>query len=275
MPSKWDHVRNQFIVRGNTGLKQTKAIAKSDDWKLMAQRFQKIHKFDGMGTLVPPIQAAEKELLEAALAIQEQIKDSVYSQGPIKSLGTSTVKVIKDYGGDYSDLKDAVRGTLVVPSTDLVPVAFQKIKEYFIPRRGLGVKSHKEKTKEKFDGYSDFTIFVILPPVSHIGELQINLPGIILAKQGDETFKKMFGQDILNETKMEMKNLETGLGHGFYEVLRVGAARGDDETKMKNLSFNYYKFFRESSFRNNNANKTALEKEIAWAKAKYPGQFNH
>lgn len=96
--------------------------------------------------------------------------------GPIKTADRAEKKVNADYGGDWSRIKDLVRGTYLTDSPESARQLLEKL------RKQLDVVDVKDKfTKPTIAGYRDMNIVVKMPN-GHLTELQINVRSMLKAK---------------------------------------------------------------------------------------------
>jgi len=98
---------------------------------------------------------------------------------PLKGEKRAKEKVEADYGGDWSQLRDIVRGTISVPTMGHVKQALEHMKA-----AGLEIA---QKPKNRFEkptgeGYRDLMTFVKLPN-GMVAELQIHTKAMTLAKE--------------------------------------------------------------------------------------------
>lgn len=98
---------------------------------------------------------------------------------PLKGEKRAKEKVESDYGGDWSQLRDIVRGTISVPTMADVKKALDNMKA-----AGLEIA---QKPKNRFEkptgeGYRDLMTFVKLPN-GMVAELQIHTKAMTLAKE--------------------------------------------------------------------------------------------
>lgn len=133
-------------------------------------------------------------------------------------------------------LKDTVRTTIVCERKyiDEVRKVMSKRKEC------LRLKIQRS---EDFHGYSG-TICNIDVGNGLVAEIQINTPAMIYGKQSPEDAKKIIGEGVWNEI-WQKTGIDGGLGHKFYEQIRVLDAIKDAE-KIQDLidqSTAYYKNF--------------------------------
>lgn len=122
--------------------------------------------------------------------------------GPMKEEGRSKQKVEADYKGDWTQLKDVVRSSIAVQSFADIPKTIAALEK-------AGMKL-AQQPKDRFKnpteaGYRDISLSVVYPN-GHIGELQIHLKDILVAKTE---------------------------GHKFYEKVRTIEAKAEKEGKRE------------------------------------------
>lgn len=98
---------------------------------------------------------------------------------PLKGAKRAAEKCKADYGGDWSQLRDIVRGTISVPTMGHIKQAIEHMKA-----AGLEIA---QKPKNRFDkptaeGYRDLMTFVKLPN-GMVAELQLHVKQMTLAKE--------------------------------------------------------------------------------------------
>lgn len=98
---------------------------------------------------------------------------------PLKGEKRAKEKVEADYGGDWSQLRDIVRGTISVPSMDHVRQAIGHLKSAGLE---LAQKPKNRFEKPTPEGYRDLMTFVKLPN-GMLAELQIHVKSMTLAKE--------------------------------------------------------------------------------------------
>lgn len=98
---------------------------------------------------------------------------------PLKGEKRAKEKVEADYKGDWSQLRDVVRGTISVPTMDHVKQALSHLKSVGIE---LAQKPKNRFEKPTLEGYRDLMTFVKLPN-GMLAELQIHVKAMTLAKE--------------------------------------------------------------------------------------------
>lgn len=136
-----------------------------------------------------------------------------------------------------SDIKDAVRNTIVVEKKDIDKVV-SKLKELDEFWR------YKKQTPDKFFGYSGNIINLSMPNGIK-AEIQVNTPKMIFAKEKEADARRILGdkvwEDIAKKTGMK-----GGLGHEYYEQIRLLDNVKDAEkiAKLAKKMEEYYSHFR-------------------------------
>ena len=129
------------------------------------------------------------------------------------------------------DIKDAVRNTIVAPK-EAISSVIDELKKVD------GFIRHKPQSTDF--GYTGNIINVRFPN-GVIGEIQVNTPQMIYAKDSPSSAKRVIGEELWNKIHNET-GLEGGLGHKFYEQGRVTI----DTKKLDEIirkSKEYYKHF--------------------------------
>lgn len=127
-----------------------------------------------------------------------------------KSYDSMVRKAKSDEGGDATRIKDTVRTTIVTDRKNLNDIT-KEVGDLGI--NGLKVQNY---TDSGYRGY------ISNPKLSNglIGEIQINTPEMIFAKEEPFIAKSIIGEDKWNAIA-KTTGQEGGLGHKFYEEERV------------------------------------------------------
>lgn len=130
----------------------------------------------------------------------------------LKSKDRIIQKANDDYGGDVSLVKDAARNTIVV-SKDKVESVVSELSK--LP----GAVKVKRQTPETDPlGYSG-TIINYRAKNGLVGEIQVNTPEMIYAKEPAKFAKLILGNDTYEKVNNKYNN-QGGIGHKFYEQYR-------------------------------------------------------
>jgi hypothetical protein len=185
--------------------------------------------------------ALQGRLVEEVRKVAARIQGAVVLTPPgSKDLDTARGKVNRDYGGDWLEIKDMARCTLVVPSQMLLDTAVDAVRSHFRASNGFSVFEEKI-TIGAFNaaGYSGLTVFV--QSGGNKGEVQINTPALMYAKSPPEFRKALPHLEPLIKATYPL--VPGGLGHERYETYRVRK-----ETPVgrayANASKLYYNYFR-------------------------------
>lgn len=196
-----------------------------------------------MGKIVNRIaQEMQVRLVEETRKVAARIKDSVVLTPPgPKKFEDGARKVMTDYNGDWLEIKDMARCTLVVPSQLVLDPAIAAVKEHFRASNGFTVIEEKV-TLGAFNsaGYSGITMFV--ESGGNKGEIQINTPALMYAKSLPEFRNALPGQEGL--VKATYPLVPGGLGHALYEVHRDKTRPAEQRRTYGNASKLYYNYFR-------------------------------
>ncbi len=157
----------------------------------------------------------------------------------LKSKASILRKLNSELNGDVSQIKDAVRSTIIVPQKNI-----QNCIDY-LQKNDIFVRMKIQKP-DRFMGYSGVLSNV---KTSHniLGEIQVNTEKMIYAKEPKEVAINIIGKKRWREIRKQT-GLEGGLGHKYYEEYRVLDKSIPKELKrmkeLEILSSNYYKHFR-------------------------------
>ena len=113
-----------------------------------------------------------------------EIADSVGGTpivAPLKGVDRATSKIMSDYGGDASQIKDLVRGTIEIPSPDDLPKVEAQLREKYGEPIKFKSSLDPEKPAPFANGYRDLNSVWMIngEPV----ELQVNVPEMLVAKK--------------------------------------------------------------------------------------------
>ncbi|MCW9015877.1 MAG: hypothetical protein OQJ89_02815, partial [Kangiellaceae bacterium] len=213
--------------------------------------------------------ASNEELIQLALAVSTACDDRIkIIPGPVKGELRARQKTAWDYGGDFYDLKDVVRMTIIADDANYLSRVRQALVSHCVASNGYGMIKNAETLPEHDPcGYSGIN-FVAKLPNGRSGEIQANTPNIMYGKMSKEKFVKFLAPQ--KHTEIEAKyRIECGLGHGLYEIFRsntqgCGQAAAD-------LSKRYYGFLRSPN--PNIAMRDNLQAELTAFKKKFSGVF--
>lgn len=171
---------------------------------------------------------AKKEIDSLGKDIAKEV-GGFYIDGGIKSKNRSKEKIENEYDGDSSKLKDVVRGTIAVDKSDI-----ENTKK-LLKKHSSEIKHHKGN--ESPLGYSGVN--------SHIktntglkGEIQVNTPEMIYAKEKPDVAKKMLGVSLYN--KLKDKIGLAGKGHAYYEKWRELETDSPEQKQVEKEGKRYY-----------------------------------
>lgn len=135
----------------------------------------------------------------------------------------------------YDNITDAVR-TTIVSSREQIASITEDLK-----RRGFTVKA---QTPDRYDGYSGYISKVKFSDGT-VGEIQVNTPRMIYAKEKPEVARKIIGNEAYSQIERET-GLEGGRGHSLYEQIRVldPATHANEIHRLREESDKYYSKFR-------------------------------
>jgi len=162
--------------------------------------------------------------------------------GPIKQRGRATEKVQGDYGGDWYDLKDAVRMTIVAPTSAQLKAVQSEVRRQCVARNGLGlIKDIETSANISPCGYSGLN-FVIRMANGRPAEIQANIPEVMYGQLSEKLFCDTVGRAKFTEIKGRYW-IDGGRGHGLYEIYR--SAPGSPNAKQAAaISKRYFNFLR-------------------------------
>ena len=191
----------------------------------------------------PEVQAYIQKAREAGNEIEKigvniaSLLGGQVSEIDYKSANSIARKANDYYKGKIDKVKDAVRNTVIIDKQKIqqaldkaksIP-GYIRINERNPDTDNLGYKGHAIIFKTK-NGMN--------------GEVQINTPEMIYAKETESKGRKMLG-DKKYEEIAKRKGVKGGLGHKLYEEWRILKKKSDQERKksIELQSKNYYTHF--------------------------------
>ncbi len=156
----------------------------------------------------------------------------------LKSEQSILRKLHAECAGDISQIKDAVRTTIVIS-----PNKIDECIAYL--EKNTKFARVKLQTPDKFMGYSG-VLTNVKTKQGILGEIQVNTEKMIYAKEKPSDAIRIIGKKRWNEIKQQT-GLDGGLGHKYYEEWRsLKAIPGQVERikELEKLSNEYYKHFR-------------------------------
>jgi hypothetical protein len=188
-------------------------------------------------------QALQGRLVAETKKVAATIKGAVVLVPPTGAKGRvrATKKVNEEYGGDWLEIKDMARCTLVVELPMLIDTAIKAVRAHFRASNGFTVFEEKVTVGAlNAAGYSGTTVFV--SSGGNKGEIQINTPALMYAKSLHEF------RDALPHLEAKMKAtyplVPGGLGHDLYVAHRDKTKTEDVRRRYGNASKLYYNYFR-------------------------------
>ena len=160
-----------------------------------------------------------------------------------KDTDTAIEKVVRDCDGDWTEIKDLARCTVMLDDATEFDKAIILLKGYFGGGNGWSIHQARDTdpVKDK-GGFSGSTIFV--SSGGHKGEIQVNTPPMMYAKSIKE-FQKTNGKYTVADMKARYGLVPGGLGHAMYENFRNCEHTPIGRQNME-ASKLYYAYFRSS-----------------------------
>lgn len=134
------------------------------------------------------------------------------------------------------DLKDTVRTTIISDRGHIGDIIKDLEKE-------PNITAVKRQTADKYFGYTG-TIINLRTSKGIIGEIQVNTPRMIYAKEKPEIAKAILGEKVWNQIEREVK-LPGGLGHELYEKFRALPTGSKERAEIISKSVSYYSHFQD------------------------------
>lgn len=190
-------------------------------------------------------------LVEKALKVKEEVQqyaelvaqafDASLTPINLKSKA-SIVRKLNTYDVNHSvfKVKDAVRTTIIAPATQI-----DALRNHFRTQIGGTVLRVKEQSGAGLLGYTG-TIVNIRCSNGIVGEVQINTPRMIYAKEKPEDAMRILGRELWEKIRRET-GMDGGLGHKYYEEFRLLSEeeqRSEKGEALRKASEAYYDRFR-------------------------------
>ena len=162
-----------------------------------------------------------------------------------KSVG-SIVRKVNTERNDMSSyavakLKDTVRTTIIADRKSIDGIIYDLSDNYKV--RALGDDAVKIQTADKYMGYTG-TIVNLKTSSGLVGEIQVNTPKMIYAKEPPEIAQALLGKPLWNKIYRET-GVKGGLGHKLYEELRTLPIGTPKYEELKRKSIEYYAHFQD------------------------------
>lgn len=135
-----------------------------------------------------------------------------------------------------SELKDTVRTTIVTSSKEDIERVIHELESDSGEMKLLRVKRQSTDV-----GYTGVICNFELPN-GVVCEIQVNTARMIYAKESPSIASAVIGKDLWDSIFKET-GLEGGLGHMYYEKIRVLPAGSEERKALEKLSVEYYKNF--------------------------------
>lgn len=122
----------------------------------------------------------EKPKFDATLRELAESVGATLKTAELKGTDRAVAKVLNDYGGDASRIKDLLRATIKADSVEAAQRAVAGIFEKFTVLKE-GRRNLLDPSKNTIDGYRDAKFNVEVN--GHIAEIQVNIPSMLAAKK--------------------------------------------------------------------------------------------
>ncbi|WGO98876.1 hypothetical protein QFX18_02225 [Saccharophagus degradans] len=190
---------------------------------------------DKFGEIYAKAPAAKIEIDEVADDISEMFGGQV-AKAPIKSQDRAIQKIMNHYDGDATRIKDLARNTIIVPPDKLDSVVAE------LAKRGASVKVI-DGAKDPL-GYSGVNA-TIETQAGIVGEIQVNTPAMIYAKESEPMARALIGDDLYTSIATK-SGIPGGQGHKLYEQWRVLPDSDPERLAIETQSKAYYDAVRRS-----------------------------
>jgi len=165
------------------------------------------------------------------------------AKASIKSQERAIQKIMNDYGGYATRIKDLARNTIIVSPDKMDSVVAE------LAQRGANVKVINGATDPL--GYSGVNS-TIKTQAGIYGEVQVNTPAMIYAKESEPMARALLGDDLYSSiaTKSGIPGIPGGQGHKHYEQWRVLPSSDSARPALEAQSKAYYDAVRRSVYGN-------------------------
>ncbi len=188
------------------------------------------------GEIYAKAPAAKLEIDSMADDIAEMFGGQV-AKAPVKSKERAIQKIMNDYDGDATKIKDLARNTIIV-SAEKMDAAVAEL-----AKRGANVKVIDGATNPL--GYSGVNS-TIKTQAGIVGEVQVNTPAMIYAKESEPMARALLG-DNLYDSIAAKSGIPGGQGHKFYEEWRVLEPGSTQAQSISEKSHAYYEAIRRAN----------------------------
>jgi len=194
---------------------------------------------NNFGEIYSKAPAAKLEIDSMSDEIAEMFGGQV-AKAPIKSQERAIQKIMNDYGGDAIKIKDLARNTIIVSPEKMDSVVAE------LAKRGANVKVINGAIDPL--GYSGVNS-TIKTQAGIVGEVQVNTPAMIYAKESESMASALLGDDLYRSIA-EKSGIPGGQGHKLYEQWRNLPESGIERSKIEAQSKAYYDAMRRSIYGN-------------------------
>jgi hypothetical protein len=197
------------------------------------------HLFADAATSLEQLRKVGEEIAVQCGCMKPGTTDPWVYYGPLKNRHRASEKVVGEYGGDWYDLKDVVRMTIIAPSVAELRGVQARIRKECVPQKGKGIIKDTEVFAQVHPcGYSGL-IFVVRLPNGRPGEIQVNIPEIIYGKEKERVALPGLGAHY-HSIKCRF-GIEGGRHHVLYEIYREAPAGaiGREAAQVSKLYLNY------------------------------------
>jgi hypothetical protein len=184
--------------------------------------------------------AAKAEIDKLAHKIADENGGKV-AEAPVKSAERALEKIETDYGGDPTKIKDLARNTIVVADENIGAVTGR------LEAEGANVKII-DSTSDPL-GYSGANT-TIKTQSGITGEIQVNSPEMIFAKEPPNIARSILGDDVYNSIS-ERSGVPGGRGHELYAQWRSLDPNSAQAQTIAAESRAYYDSIRRNARGNN------------------------
>ena len=192
-----------------------------------------------LDALLQKASEAKAEIDDLAEVIARQHGGKV-AKAPLKSQERAMEKIMVDYGGNASRIKDLARNTIVVPAGKEKDALANLLKTR--PEIDPSTVKIIDSATDPL-GYSGINVSVSTK-AGIPAEIQINSPEMIFAKEKPEIARAILGDDAYDKIAGRPGMPVGGKGHEFYEQWRSLDAKSPQAKAVEAQSREYYNAFR-------------------------------
>jgi hypothetical protein len=231
VPQRFANLGNnlcQALTKNPTILKE--AVKNVELSAVGFEKFAKVYVNAGTGK-------SELDSLAEKIVKNLDSSDATVAKAPVKGLYRSLEKTSIVYGGDANKLRDLIRNTIVSPASKIA-----EVKSLLSKNKAIVAQTFAGSDPLGYSGINS----KYLTKNGTWGEIQVNTPGMIYAKENANTTRMILGDEKYEILRKKLQGFEPGLGHHYYEQWRSPATSEIKKAKIELESREYYNSIRKT-----------------------------